>query len=263
MRRTLLVVAGLASLAACDSGVEPLPAPGAGTASLITTVTGIPGRFIVTLSDEVDPLPVALEYGIRPSRVYEHVLSGFAGDLSDVLVEALRRDPRVLRVEQDGIVVGATTQTPATWGLDRIDQRALPLDGGYTYGPTGAGVTAYIIDSGIRYGHAEFGGRASFGFDAMADSAVQRGADCTGHGTHVAGTVGGTTYGVAKAARLVAVRVLGCDGSGSFSGIIAGMDWVAANGTLPAVANMSIGSLLPQRSATVDLATAWLRPGSR
>jgi subtilisin family serine protease len=258
MRRTLLVVAGLATLAACDSGVEPLPPSGAGTASLVTAEGRIPGRFIVTLRDEVDPLPVALEYGVRPIRVYEHVLSGFAGDLSDVLVEALRRDARVLRVEQDGIVAAVETQNPATWGLDRIDQRALPLDSSYTYAHTGAGVTAYVIDSGIRYGHVDFGGRASFGFDAMADSAVQRGADCNGHGTHVAGTVAGAAYGVAKAARLVSVRVLGCDGSGSFSGIIAGMDWVAANGTLPAVANISIGGLVPQRSASVDAATASL-----
>jgi subtilisin family serine protease len=258
MRRTLLVAAGLATLAACDSGVEPLPPSGAGAASLVTAEGRIPGRFIVTLRDEVDPLPVALEYGVRPSRVYEHVLSGFAGDLSDVLVEALRRDPRVLRVEQDGIVAAVETQNPATWGLDRIDQRVLPIDSSYTYAHTGAGVTAYVIDSGIRYGHVDFGGRASFGFDAMADSAVQRGADCNGHGTHVAGTVAGAAYGVAKAARLVSVRVLGCDGSGSFSGIIAGMDWVAANGTLPAVANISIGGLVPQRSASVDAATASL-----
>ncbi|HLL47543.1 MAG TPA: protease inhibitor I9 family protein, partial [Longimicrobiaceae bacterium] len=132
MRRTLLVAAGLATLAACDSGVEPLPPSGAGAASLVTAEGRIPGRFIVTLRDEVDPLPVALEYGVRPSRVYEHVLSGFAGDLSDVLVEALRRDPRVLRVEQDGIVTAVETQNPATWGLDRIDQRVLPIDSSYT-----------------------------------------------------------------------------------------------------------------------------------
>ena len=258
MRRTFFVVAGLASLAACDSGTEPLPSTPAGPAALIATEGGIPGRFIVTLRDEVDPLPLALEYGVRPDRVYEHVLSGFAGDLSDVLVEALRGDPRVLRVEQDGIVTATATQAGATWGLDRIDQRALPVDSSYTYAHTGAGVTAYIIDSGIRHGHGEFGGRASFGFDAMADSAAQRGADCNGHGTHVAGTVGGSTYGVAKSVKLVSVRVLGCDGSGSFSGIIAGMDWIAANGTLPAVANISIGGLVPQRSATVDAATASL-----
>jgi subtilisin family serine protease len=260
MRRTLFVVAGLASLAACDSGTEPLPSTPAGPAPLIAVQGAIPGRFIVTLRDEVDPLPLALEYGVRPTRVYEHVLSGFAGDLPSVLVEALRSDPRVLRVEQDGMVVATetATQAGATWGLDRIDQRGLPLDASYTYGHTGAGVTAYIIDSGIRHGHAEFGGRASFGFDAMADSAVQRGADCNGHGTHVAGTVGGSTYGVAKAVKLVSVRVLDCGGSGSFSGIIAGMDWVAANGTLPAVANISIGSLLPQRSATIDAAAASL-----
>ena len=188
--------------------------------------------------------------------MYEDVITGFAGNIRDAALEALKLDGRVRMIEADGVTTSYATQTGATWGLDRIDQRALPLDTSYTYASTGAGVTAYIVDTGIRYDHAEFGGRASFGVDVMADSATMRGGDCNGHGTHVAGTVGGTTYGVAKNVSLVAVRVLGCNGSGSFSGIIAGMDWIARNGRLPAVANLSIGGLIPQRSASVDQATS-------
>ncbi|HEX2079214.1 MAG TPA: S8 family peptidase [Longimicrobium sp.] len=253
MRRTFALLACFAGLTACDSHTELLAPAEAGTALLSGT---IPGRYIVTLSDDVDPLPVALQYGITPDYVYESVLTGFAGDISDVALQALRQDTRVVRIEADGVTTAYATQTPATWGLDRIDQRALPLNNSYTYNSTGQGVTAYIVDTGIRYDHAEFGGRASFGFDAMADSATMRGGDCNGHGTHVAGTVGGATYGVAKNVSLVAVRVLDCAGSGSFSGIIAGMDWIATHGQLPAVANMSIGSLVPQRSPTVDQATS-------
>jgi subtilisin family serine protease len=141
------------------------------------------------------------------------------------------------------------TQEQATWGLDRIDQRALPMDGLYNYRQTGKGVIAYIVDTGIRYTHQEFGGRATPGFDAFNDG--QNGNDCQGHGTHVAGTVGGAKFGVAKQVQLVAVRVLGCDGSGATSGVVAGMDWVVgdvaarrANGDpVPAVANLSLGSL--------------------
>jgi subtilisin family serine protease len=242
-------------LAACDNEYGML-APTADRTAVPASTGIIPGRFIVTLSDDVDPLPVALAYGINPDYVYESVLTGFAGNISDVALQALRTDTRVVRIEADAATTAYATQTPATWGLDRIDQRALPMDGSYTYASTGTGVTAYIVDTGIRYDHSEFGGRASFGFDAMADSATMRGGDCNGHGTHVAGTVGGTTYGVAKNVSLVSVRVLDCAGSGSFSGIIAGMDWIAKNGRLPAVANISIGSLIPQRSASVDQATA-------
>ncbi|HEX2092413.1 MAG TPA: S8 family serine peptidase [Longimicrobiaceae bacterium] len=256
MRRTFAVLACVAALAACDSAPEPLT-PRSPSGPATGSQTGlIPGRYIVTLSDDADPRSVALQYGIQPTHVYETVLTGFAGEISEVALQALRLDGRVQRIEQDGIIVATTTQSPVTWGLDRIDQQALPLNGSYTYNHDGSGVTAYIIDTGIRYDHAEFGGRASFGIDMMPDSATQQGSDCHGHGTHVAGTVGGTTYGVAKDVDLVAVRVLGCNGSGSFSGIIGGMDWVADNASLPAVANMSIGSLLPQRSSTVDQATS-------
>ncbi|HEV2149785.1 MAG TPA: S8 family peptidase [Longimicrobiaceae bacterium] len=251
MRRTVALLA-LAGLAACDSeAVAPRVEQTAPAFS--TTEGGIPGRYIVTLDDAADPALVALEYGIKPQYVYESLITGFAGDISDVVLEALRLDARVVGIEQDGIVTTSTVQSPATWGLDRIDQAALPLDGSYTYNHAGSGVTAYIIDTGIRYDHVEFEGRAVSGFDAFADG--RNGADCQGHGTHVAGTVGGKTWGVAKQVKLVAVRVLDCGGSGSFSGIIAGMNWVAENGTLPAVANLSIGSLLPQRSPTVDAAT--------
>ncbi|CAN5393517.1 hypothetical protein BH24GEM3_BH24GEM3_02770 [soil metagenome] len=254
MRRTLLVLA-IAGLAACDNVNEPL-APATSDASFLLSGTAsnlIPGRYIVTVADDADPALVALDHGIAPLFVYESILTGFTGDITDVVLQALRGDLRVTMIEQDAKVTMAAVQSNATWGLDRIDQRALPLDLSYTYNHTGAGVTAYIVDTGIRYDHEEFGGRASFGFDAFNDG--QNGNDCQGHGTHVAGTVGGKTWGVAKNVNLVAVRVLDCGGSGSFSGIIAGMNWIAENGALPAVANMSIGSLIPQRSATVDAAS--------
>ena len=211
----------------------------------------IPGRYIVVLEDwaagargvdsnaEAVAEELSLVYGGKIDRVFKHALNGYVAELNDKAAEELSKDNRVLYVEQDSEVSIDATQTGATWGLDRIDQRDRPLNGTYTYTPTGSGVNAYIIDTGIRRTHNDFGGRAFAGFDAIGDG--QNSNDCNGHGTHVAGTVGGTTYGVAKSVRLYAVRVLNCSGSGSNSGVIAGVDWVTQNRVRPAVANMSLG----------------------
>ena len=179
--------------------------------------------------------------GLVTQQRYSHALPGFAATLTPTALAAVRRDPRVEWVEPDQVVQASVTQAnPPNWGLDRIDQAELPLSHGYKVNQTGAGVDAYIIDTGIRLAHSDFGGRAVLGMDAIKTS--NKGADGNGHGTHVASTVGGTTFGVAKKVRLIAVRVLDASGSGSMSGVIAGVDWVTANHTTrPAVANMSLG----------------------
>ena len=209
----------------------------------------IPNNYIVVLDDKVvgergensiagymaDDM--ARLYQGKIKQVYKHALNGFSVEMSEAEAEAMSQDYRVLFVEEDGVMSADTTQSNPPWGLDRIDQRNRPLSATYTYNWTGSGVRVYVIDTGIRTTHTQFGGRASNVFDAFGGN----GADCNGHGTHVSGTVGGSTYGVAKSALLRGVRVLDCNGSGSTSGVISGVDWVTSNHISPAVANMSLG----------------------
>jgi subtilisin family serine protease len=250
MKRALApTLAALALAAACS---EPSNAPLAPSAPhqfatpqapyFSKGVNGIPDQYIVVFKDDVvDALSKAdakaLKHAAKAKFKYDRVLKGFAATLSPSALAALQADPDVAYIEQDQEVHAITTQTGATWGIDRIDQRNLPLSGSYTYTSTGTGVRAYIIDTGIQTSHPQFGTRASAVYDALGGS----GQDCNGHGTHVAGTVGSTTYGVAKNVMLRAVRVLDCSGSGTTSGVIAGINWVAANKIAPAVANMSLG----------------------
>jgi subtilisin family serine protease len=220
------------------------PAPNAvGTVQFSAGAQDVRDRYIVVLrADAADDVAASMAAaGGNVHFRYQRALKGFAATLPPQAVAALQRNPNVDFIVADGIATasGSGTDNSATWGLDRIDQRNLPLTGSYQWTQDGANVTAYILDTGIRTSHTEFGNRASIGYDAIGDG--QNGNDCHGHGTHVAGTVGGTEYGVAKAASLKAVRVLNCSGSGTWSQVIAGIDWVASNHVKPAVANMSLG----------------------
>ncbi len=264
MRRLTAVAALALGAAACSDR----PSPVAPTITLTPTLasfakTGgvpIPGEYIVQFrDDETDVVGkatrLAAKHAGKITHVYQSALKGMAISLSDAQVAALRADPSVVLVEQDQTMTIDATQTGATWGIDRIDQRTLPLSGSYDYNADGTGVTVYIIDTGINYTHSEYNGRAVKGIDEVTTNGSA--ADCNGHGSHVAGTVGGTTYGVAKKVSLVAVRVLDCSGSGSTSGVIAGIDWVTAqknaNPSVPSAANMSLGGGV---SSTLNAAVA-------
>jgi subtilisin family serine protease len=211
----------------------------------------IPGSYVVVVKPGSDPKAVAEGHGARAEHVFRSALNGFAARLSDKQAAKLKASPKVDYVEQDRVFTTETTQTGATWGLDRSDQRALPLSGTYTYTNDGSGVTAYVIDTGITSTHPDFGGRARNVYDAFG----RNGEDCNGHGTHVSGTIGGSAYGVAKSVQLRGVRVLNCNGSGSTSGIVSALNWLAQNHAARAVANMSLGG---SYSAALNNATTGL-----
>ena len=265
----LTSLVALAFVAACaDQPTTPaVTAPQAPAASAT-------GRYIVVLkegSDQMTPTfaraavdEVTKTQRVVPERVFSHVLPGFAAELTEAQVAALRADPSVDYVEPDAearLFVTQTTNLP--WGLDRIDQRSLPLSLGFTYTRSGAGVNVYILDSGIRLTHLDVAGRASYVPNGKNGDFVNDGrgnaSDCNGHGSHVAGTAAGTYSGVAKAATIWAARVVNCQGGGTSSMVIQAMDWVAANGRKPGVVNMSLGYGNVQ--AVADAATRLVAAG--
>ncbi|WP_217255122.1 S8 family peptidase [Streptomyces sp. AC602_WCS936] len=252
VRRVLAVGASAALLfgAATTAGAAPAP-PGDGEGRIVGADRpgAVDGSYIVTFKDSVARADVPASAKALAKRhagslrhTYTAALRGFAVRMSEAEAKELAADPSVARVEADGIAYAVDTQTdPPSWGLDRIDQRDRPVDSRYTYSTKASNVTAYIVDTGIRMSHRDFGGRAVSGYDFIDDD--RDASDCQGHGTHVAGTVGGAAHGVAKGVELVGVRVLNCQGtSGSTWGpVLAGIDWVTKNAVQPAVANMSIG----------------------
>ncbi|MCO1596406.1 S8 family serine peptidase [Micromonospora sp. RHAY321] len=243
-RSALVGVAALTLLAAATPALAAEPS---GAIRAAGGDTAVADSYIVvfkdtavsrgTVGDNADRL--VGRHGGTVARTYGAALRGFEVRVGAKAAARIAADPAVAYVEQNHTVSIAGTQTnPPSWGLDRIDQRNLPLNSSYTYPNTASNVRAYIIDTGVLYGHNDFGGRAVSGFDAVDGGSAD---DCNGHGTHVAGTVGGSAYGVAKGVQIVGVRVLNCQGSGTNAQVVAGIDWVTANAVKPAVANMSLG----------------------
>lgn len=214
------------------------------TANAVQSQNPEKNYIVVLRNNAVDSSVVAKDHakrrGAKISSVYHKALKGYAARMSKSTAQDLSKDPNVAFVEEDGVVRATTIQTSATWGLDRIDQRSKTLNATFNYVSTGTGVKAYVIDTGIRASHVDLAGRVLAGYDAVDGSLPAD--DCNGHGTHVAGTIGGTKFGVAKKVQLVPVRVLDCTGSGTWSGVIAGIDFVTANhlSGQPAIANMSL-----------------------
>ncbi|MFC7546262.1 S8 family peptidase [Plantactinospora sp. GCM10030261] len=245
LRSLLAVTTGATLLAA--TAAPAVAQPPEGTIRSAGGAAAVTGSYLVVYKDSVVARQrvgdisrgLAARHQGAVARSYEAVLRGFEFRGSERMARRVAADPAVAYVEQNQRVRVAGEQINPTWGLDRINQRNRPLDVRYTYPRQAGTVHAYVLDTGIRFSHAEFGGRAVSGYDFVDNDADA--SDCDGHGTHVAGTIGGTTYGVAKGVTLVGVRVLNCEGSGTWAGVVAGIDWVTAHAVRPAVANMSLG----------------------
>jgi len=245
-----LTMIGALALTACQDVAAPVSEDNTmvAEAPLLSTqsANAIPDEYIVVFKEDVADAngranALAQEHGASVRFTYAAAFKGFAARMSPQAAEAIMNNPNVLSVESDQTVSLAGIQTGAPWGLDRIDQASLPADGVYNYPNTGAGVNVYILDSGIRRTHTQFTGRVVPAYSVFNDGYGPDG--CTAHGTHVAGIVGGTTWGVAKGATLHSVRVTDCAGTVTTSSLIAGVDWVTANRARPAVANMSLSSI--------------------
>jgi subtilisin family serine protease len=210
----------------------------------------VQNSYIVVLKDGTAATNVTHRHGGTILRTFSAALHGFAGTMSETQAKRIAADPDVSYVEQNRVLHVDTDQlNPPSWGLDRVNQRNLPLDNKYSYNTTASNVHAYVIDTGINFTNTDFGGRATSGFDFVDNDSDAT--DCAGHGTHVSGTIGGTRFGLAKAVQLVGVRVLNCQGSGTTAGVVAGVDWVTSHAIKPAVANMSLGGGV---STTLDSA---------
>lgn len=248
MKRVLIVA--LFTVVILATGTFAPQKTSARKSEVVKAANPIPNRYIVVLDDNVvgqyaaAPQVEAIgqylsnAYGGDVKETYSSALRGFVIEMTEKQAEAMNLDPNVRSIEEDSVISVSNNQINAPWHLDRVDQRGLPMNSAYNYTRTGAGVHIYIIDTGIRYTHADFGGRANAVYDNIGDG--QNGNDCNGHGTHVAGIAGSSTYGVAKNALIHSVRVLPCSGSGQISNLLAGINWVTANRVLPAVANISI-----------------------